>query len=375
MATKQVSLVHVDEDYIDIELSSSPNLFSYSIGSPPSTTTTQNREFEFQNKKESTTSPADELFYKGKLLPLHLPPRLQMVQKLLQNADSTFGYVRSHSSLEDSSFPYTTNANTPLESCNISPSQSHRVSSSDPYPSEYLFDWNTEIELFPKKPCSKKLKHNPKQFWLSQRLKASRAYLKSLFGKSGCSDKCCASSATTKVGAMKKSKCKECQNRYVKDGTRKNNSFQIFDDNIMHKRTCAVKKSINNDMLEDGFNINNTRRSFSGVIQRHYASKASPLSSSSSASSSSSSSFSLSSAGSYDLQLFKKGFSANSELQSSIESAIAHCKQSQQQSSASNKICSQSALCGNEDIGRTFFNQSGSGRVDKTLLEKNEFFG
>jgi len=33
-----------------------------------------NREFEFQmSEKESSTSPADDLFYKGKLLPLHLP--------------------------------------------------------------------------------------------------------------------------------------------------------------------------------------------------------------------------------------------------------------------------------------------------------------
>ena len=71
MATKKVSSVHVDEDYIDIELrSSSPNSFSYSLDTPQQN---NNREFEFQNKEESTTSPADELFYKGKLLPLHLP--------------------------------------------------------------------------------------------------------------------------------------------------------------------------------------------------------------------------------------------------------------------------------------------------------------
>ena len=37
---------------------------------------------------DKTTFPADELFYKGKLLPLHLPPRLLMVQKLVE--DYTF---------------------------------------------------------------------------------------------------------------------------------------------------------------------------------------------------------------------------------------------------------------------------------------------
>ncbi|KAH0870148.1 LOW QUALITY PROTEIN: hypothetical protein HID58_077170 [Brassica napus] len=47
------------------------------------------REFEFQMSHlcpleiDKTTFPADELFYKGKLLPLHLPPRLLMVQKLI----------------------------------------------------------------------------------------------------------------------------------------------------------------------------------------------------------------------------------------------------------------------------------------------------
>ncbi|KAH0995638.1 hypothetical protein GBA52_019502 [Prunus armeniaca] len=86
MARSQASGETTDEDYIDMEVSSSSNFFCYSIGSPP-----QTREFEFQmssisQDKETTTSPADELFYKGKLLPLHLPPRLQMVQKILQSS-------------------------------------------------------------------------------------------------------------------------------------------------------------------------------------------------------------------------------------------------------------------------------------------------
>ncbi|TKY62222.1 membrane-associated kinase regulator 4 [Spatholobus suberectus] len=219
MATKKVSSssVQADEDYIDIELSSSPNIF------PP-----QNREFEFQNKRESTTSPADELFYKGKLLPLHLPPRLQMVEKLLK-ADATFGYARSQSSLEDSRFRYSTtdlrlhstNATSTLESCNISPSESRRVSSCESLPSECQFDWSSEIDglvsdhSLPKKHSSKNLKQT-KQFWLAQRLKASKTYIKCLFSKSGCSDKSCASDAS-KVGAVKKPKCKECQNKHVKD--------------------------------------------------------------------------------------------------------------------------------------------------------------
>nr|GMC86392.1 probable membrane-associated kinase regulator 4 [Ipomoea batatas] len=63
-----------DDEYIDIEVNSI---------SPQST------DFEFQmpsslNYKELTVLPADDLFYKGKLLPLLLPPRLQTVQNLLK---------------------------------------------------------------------------------------------------------------------------------------------------------------------------------------------------------------------------------------------------------------------------------------------------
>lgn len=345
MATKQSSLVHVvEEDCIDMELnSSSPYLFSYSIIDTPS----QNREFEFQNKKEPTTSPADELFYKGTLLPLHLPPRLEMVEKLLENTDATFGFARSHSSLEDSRFRYITNGTAPLESCNISPSESRRVSSCESIPPEFQFHWSSEIEGLvsdhnvPKKQhCSKNVKQN-KQFWLAQRFKASRDYLKSLFNKSGCSDKSSASDAANEVGAVEKPKCKNC---YDDDARKnKNNPFEFFCDN-KHRRqkSCAVK---NNYMLEDCF-TSSSRRSFSGAIQRHYASKASSLSASSSGSSSSSSSFSLSSAGSYELHLFNK--SLNKELENSVEGAIAYCKKSQQEGS-SNKVCSQPAVFGNKD--------------------------
>ena len=61
MAKKKVSLVDVDKNYID--------------------TPSQNKEFEFQTKKVSlrTRYPADELFFKGKLLPLNLLPRVLLM--------------------------------------------------------------------------------------------------------------------------------------------------------------------------------------------------------------------------------------------------------------------------------------------------------
>ncbi|KAE9589964.1 hypothetical protein Lalb_Chr21g0314491 [Lupinus albus] len=312
MATNQTTLVNVNEDYIDMELitSSSPNFFSYSTISP-----SQNKEFEFQmtsisNDKDSKTSPADDLFYKGKLLPLHLPPRIQMVQNILENSNATSEV------------------------------------SSEVTPDEYLFGWSSFSSS--EKSWPKKLKQI-KQFWLGQRLKASKTYLKSMFTKSGCSNN---------VGAVKKPKCKECHNKYLNV---KKNPFEIFNDvdDNKHPISYAVMKTINKDITEDDFITH--RKSFSGMVQRHCAKKSSSLSTSSSGSSSSSSSFSFSSAGYYDLQLFKRRISANSDLENSVEGAIAHCKMSQMQhcsskNNASNgiRICSQFASkiadCGNQEM-------------------------
>ncbi|KAM0845608.1 hypothetical protein ACQ4PT_056244 [Festuca glaucescens] len=72
----------IQDDYIDMDLT-------------PSSPKCSLLEFEFQSaatggvsrhdrEAAAYESPADELFYRGKLLPLHLPPRLQLVQKLLQ---------------------------------------------------------------------------------------------------------------------------------------------------------------------------------------------------------------------------------------------------------------------------------------------------
>ncbi|CAN5974942.1 unnamed protein product, partial [Sphagnum jensenii] len=54
--------------------SSSSREFEFDMGSAP--------EAAAEGGDEDGISPADELFYKGQLLPLHLRPRLQMVEKL-----------------------------------------------------------------------------------------------------------------------------------------------------------------------------------------------------------------------------------------------------------------------------------------------------
>ncbi|CAN5974015.1 unnamed protein product [Sphagnum jensenii] len=51
----------------------------------------------------ATDSPADELFFRGQLLPLHLPPRLQMVLKLSSEKQQENSSSRESSSSRDSS--------------------------------------------------------------------------------------------------------------------------------------------------------------------------------------------------------------------------------------------------------------------------------
>lgn len=337
MATSQATFNHdEDEEYIDMEVSSPSKFLCYSINSPP-----QSREFEFQmcsvdcnGDITSTTSPADELFYKGKLLPLHLPPRLQMVQKLLQSSNSSSLESKTEAPFEEngqlhfigSTFA-STNGSSLSESCRVS---------SELNPDDYFFEWSTEMNGFTgnklDKSWSKKLKQM-KQSSITQKLKASREYLKSLFSKSACSDESCAKADVSKT--------KECANKYMKMG--KKNPFGKVDKD----RYKIFMKTIDRELGEDVTDIH--RRSFSGVIQKHSAIKTSSSSStSSSGSSSSSTSFSLSSSGFCDLQLLKRSNSANSEIENSIEGAIAHCKQSQKL-----RVCSLSAskisVCGDQE--------------------------
>ncbi|KAL0349230.1 UNVERIFIED_CONTAM: putative membrane-associated kinase regulator 4 [Sesamum angustifolium] len=141
-----------EEDYINMEVDSS---VASSIFRRHSST----KEFEFQSfsssseKDHTTTSPADELFYMGKLLPLHLPPRLEMVHNILQNPAS----FHSKSKPFEDDEPFTTplfmtpTANTPFESCNVSPSESCHVSR-ELCPDEYFLDYQE------KKSWTKKLK-------------------------------------------------------------------------------------------------------------------------------------------------------------------------------------------------------------------------
>ncbi|OVA18242.1 hypothetical protein BVC80_1835g674 [Macleaya cordata] len=313
MANRKLSSCdHADEDYIDMEVSSSSTLFCYSISSPQ-----QPREFEFQMfspslEREPTISPADELFYKGKLLPLHLPPRLQMVQKLLQSSNTSHenkAETFEQNYTNTTPTPTTSTSSTPFESCNVSPSHSCPVSR-ELNPTEYFFECPTEVLGFiddhPKKSWSKKLKLI-KQSSLGMKLKASGAYVKSLFSKSGCSDEACFES-TRKNGAEGiASKGKECLKRNIKVG--KKNPFGHIH-NERYKMAGIEKEKMSKD------NGCRRRSSFSGVIKHCSSSSASYSSLFSSANSKEF----------FELHLLKR--SDNSEIESAVQGAIAHCKQS-----------------------------------------------
>ncbi|XP_013622926.1 PREDICTED: probable membrane-associated kinase regulator 3 [Brassica oleracea var. oleracea] len=262
----RTQVMSYDDDYIDMEInlsssstSHSSSFISFNVTSSPP----QSREFEFQMcpsavaSGESTTCPADDLFYKGQLLPLHLPPRLQMVQKLLASSSSS-----------------TAAKDTPI-SPRAAAFLPGRFSSSE-------IEVRGQDELNENLGKSKKIKQSS----ITKKLKASRAYIRSLFSRQGCSD-------SSEIG-IKNSKSSKNKNP-------------------------LGKQEYSNPPLSH-------RSSFSGVIQRHSPAKCSSLSSSSR--SSLSSSFSFGSNGSLDLQTLMRSSNASSEVDNSIEGAIKHCKQS-----------------------------------------------
>ncbi|KAK7253172.1 hypothetical protein RIF29_37666 [Crotalaria pallida] len=67
---------------------------SYTLPSSPSHSSSDSSDFEFTislspRKSSTALCPADELFYKGQLLPLHLSPRISMVRTLLLSSSTS----------------------------------------------------------------------------------------------------------------------------------------------------------------------------------------------------------------------------------------------------------------------------------------------
>jgi hypothetical protein len=129
-------LITIKKDYIDMDLS--PKILNPSK---------ESEDFEFKMssnnaEREIGTYPADELFYKGNILPLQLPPRLELVQKIFHEPLSNFS------------------KDIPIDE----------------------FKEQPPAKSIPKKHWPKRLKFF-KQIHLSSKVKASRDYLKSLFAK------------------------------------------------------------------------------------------------------------------------------------------------------------------------------------------------
>ncbi|CAN0909390.1 Probable membrane-associated kinase regulator 4 [Linum grandiflorum] len=270
---------------------------SYSTSNLLQTMNSNSREFEFQKMSSSTldhkdhsTSPADELFYNGKLLPLHLPPRFQMVDKILPattHKDTFFDQEFYNTPL------MTTTAPTPYDSCNISPFDSCPVSR-ELNPDEYMAEYSCGDQN-PKRSSSswtKKLKLM-KSSGLGSKLKA-------WFGKSaGCSDEssCKSAAKVADEGTLSKA----CNEGHFKAG-KKAPFGQIQALTVVNKQKTA----------EDRLH----RRSFSLAIK------------------SSSSTSSLSSASSSSGVPFLKRSTSTTvmrtEAENPIQGAIAHCKLSQE---------------------------------------------
>ncbi|GAA0160757.1 kinase modulator [Lithospermum erythrorhizon] len=307
-----------DEEYIDMEVGSQETIFCHFESNPihPS------REFEFQmfsssSEKDTTTSPADELFYKGKLLPLHLPPRLQMVEKLLQNY-GTYSFEESFSTPLFTPSANTPIANTPFES------------------SEKADNQTGEDDQNSKKSWTRRMKL-VKQSALHSKLKASRAYLKSFFTKSGCSYMASAT-ALTNVNEPKVLQAEICKEKHaivaIKAPIGQIQKGRHLITSSVISRSFKKEASADNEKGQH-------RRSFSVAFKRISSSQ---YTSSESSSSSSSASSSNNSKGFQDMHFFKKSISTNLEVENPIQAAIAHCKKSQQQFH-SRKTLSDIGLC------------------------------
>ncbi|OWM70111.1 probable membrane-associated kinase regulator 4 [Punica granatum] len=317
-----------EEDYIDLEVSSYSIFHCDSFTSPPPPQFTSNniREFEFHmsssslEREQPLTSPADELFYKGKLLPLHLPPRLQMVEKLLENSNK---HDSRNTGEELYSTPLMTSPSTPVgvystpfESCNVSPSESCTVSR-ELNPSEYFFEYlEDEIRSEnPKKSWGKKIKLI-KQSLLGSKLKTPKTYLKSLFGKYSCSHESSANNIEQSAAIISTNK-DSINGKLIKTNPNLSSSVDVM--RSFHKESEAEKVQ------------QQRRRSLSGLSKRHPSNETSVFSSSCSSSSlSSDSSLSSNDSNGFNQpRLLKRSNSRNSEMESPIQGAIKHCKQSQ----------------------------------------------
>lgn len=375
-----------DDDYIDMEVGSA--MFWEAVSRTKlNMKRAESREFEFDmsginaqawKELESIVSPADELFYKGQLLPLHLPPRIQMVEKLLsseikssqhrllgirtedpKNISGMNSSEQREYSAEESAFF------TPYESCDVTPYDSCEVSQElkpdmyeattglrESYSNEAAASTSMECKCNdePKSkrriPMLKKAKKlldstHSKQTALAHKLKASRAFLKSIFSKTSNGrgedkeEELCypmMPALDDQVDPQSDLVCKARGHikRYMKvmkPGSPNGSILNIQREG--YQVAAAVARSIhkeNSCILAENHEINH-RKSFSGSISSLKGSS-SPLISKSNNSNPFNSSNQRASPTHSSVLLKRSMSSANPDMESAIQGAIAHCKQS-----------------------------------------------
>lgn len=239
-----------DDEYIDIEVSSSPQTkeFGYQMTSI------------FTDKHHLSTFPAKHILYKGKLL----HPTLQIVQNLLQATTTTADL----NSIDEEDF----------------------------------------IIMDIDKLNRDDTKHNPEKSWsdklrvMKKRLQASKAFLRSLFGKCACKD----------VSSAKAPGYSPAQT--VKQGK----GFHL-------KSMAAVERK---QVVSKEDKVISSHRSLS--FSSAEAKRRSPIIKCLAASSSSLSLSFSSSTEFNELKFHKRSYSfTSSDIEGPIEAAIAHCKKSQ----------------------------------------------
>ncbi|RWV91387.1 hypothetical protein BHE74_00013218 [Ensete ventricosum] len=324
-----------EEDYIDMDVScatemanSTANSFlCYAIVSSP-----HSNEFEFQMsvqpaESEATAYPADELFYKGKLLPLHLHRRLQMVEKLGKSKEM-MNACEAEVAIAP---PATPTDRTPFGSCNISPASSCYVSG-ELDAEDYYYRGSAELVRVNRKSSWSKKLMLIKHLSQSLKLKAPKAYLKSLFNKPRRCQQAEECTDGNAAGARKKPPVEQAE-----IGT------HLFDDT----NAPGLMRSINREKHIEEDDVC-CRKSFSGAMSwSHTATDSSVSWTSASSSSSSSSSLSgttRSGGSNQPVLLLNRSSSLNAEVESSIQGAISHCKKSQQMISG-RKSASDAGLC------------------------------
>uniref|UniRef100_A0A0E0L3H2 Membrane-associated kinase regulator 4 n=1 Tax=Oryza punctata TaxID=4537 RepID=A0A0E0L3H2_ORYPU len=324
-----------EEDYIDMDLTSA------AAAAAPG-------EFEFDFhmsgplggarwEQESLASPADELFYKGKLLPLHLPPRIQMVEELL---DGRVGGCGGGGRGGRRQLAISTAPATPYDSCTASPANSC-YASGELNVEEYFQEYAARLAdaaaaACEKKPWSRKLRFM-RQLNLGLKLKASKAYIKTIFaakpGSSG-DDKDAILGTTREAKELSHGHGHHHHRAWRKNpfGQMRSNRFIASS----YSGAAAGRGSVGGGKAKEREHGGH-RRSFSSVIVRYSTSnKTSPAPSSSSCSSSSSSTSSSvrtsseSDGGGAAAPALRRSSSASSEVENPIQGLIAYCKRSQQ---------------------------------------------